>query len=72
MTEYAATRECLGEIYICINDTKKHQLTRKFPEDGIDLLCDQFCSHWQLSFITSARKDMYAHVLIPSLSPCTT
>lgn len=45
-------------------------LTRKLPEDGIDLLCDHrnysFC--WQLPFITSERKDLYAHILIPSLS----
>lgn len=43
-------------------------LTRKLPEEGID----QFCSCWQLPFITSERKDMYAQVLIPSLSPYST
>lgn len=48
-------------------------LTRKLPEDGIDLQCDQFCSHWQLPFVTSERKEyIYTHDLIPSLSPYPT
>lgn len=45
------------------------KLTRRLLEDGIDLLCDPFCSHWLLPFITSERKDMYNNVLILVFPP---